>query len=91
MSQMFTAPQLRALSYLPADGGWLVGPQGPKSAALDSLALYHKDLCETEFGNFGKRGGWCMRRRLTAKGIAEVQVAATRNKSSQNPGIFTSD
>jgi hypothetical protein len=66
----FSPAHTRALAALPEDGSWLIGPQAGLGAAFNSLEFYHDDLCETEYGDFGKRNGRCARRRLTPAGIA---------------------
>ncbi len=67
----FTAAQLRALRWLPADGSWRIKPNRSVAAALNSLCLYHRDLAVSAFGDFGTRGGRCWRFRLTDLGIDE--------------------
>jgi len=57
-----TPAQERALLFLPADGSWTTKPLGRMAPAAASLALYHKDLVDYEFGDFGR---W----RLTARGV----------------------
>ena len=68
----FTAPQLRALAVL--SGEWLFNPPKSMSAAIQSLALYYPQLVQTEAADFGRRGGWARRARLTLAGL-EVKKA----------------
>ena len=64
-----TGNQRRAMAWLPSDGSWRVGPVSVSMAA--SLhSLYLAGLCDMEHGKFGKRGGTCARRRLSALGLA---------------------
>ena len=66
-----TAPQLRALLWLAADGSWQTTPRSV-AAAVASLQLHHGDLVMQEWG-------WRLKRtpfdrshyRLTRAGIAE--------------------
>lgn len=60
----FTAAQLRALDFLPVDGGWTL-LSGNIGRAINSLYLSHARLIETQWGDFGKRGGRALRVRLT--------------------------
>lgn len=71
MATVYTEPQRRAILTLPGNGAWLVRPQRGLAPALDSLYLYHRDLVEQEWGEFGQRGGWCRRARLTSAGMHE--------------------
>jgi hypothetical protein len=64
-----TGPQHKAIAWLPADGSWTVQSPGRLSAAINSLTLFHKDLAEEQWGDFGPRGGRCRRLRLTPKGV----------------------
>jgi hypothetical protein len=57
----------RALEWLPADGSWRMDP-GVIGAALRSLQLRHRRFVEWEAGEFGPRGGWKWRWRLTEPG-----------------------
>jgi hypothetical protein len=65
----FTAAQLRALEWLPADGSWRTKP-GRLRSALASLIMYHRNLAEEQL-DVGPRGGICWRFRLKAEGIQE--------------------
>jgi len=62
----FTGPQLRALAAL--SGEWLIRPTRSISPAIDSLSLYHPNLVEARW-DFGPRGGWERRVRLTPAGL----------------------
>lgn len=70
-----TGPQRRAIEMLPADGSWTTMFHGI-SAALNSLVLRHPTLAETEWGDFGPRGGKMRRARLTKTGV-KVRTALT--------------
>jgi hypothetical protein len=67
-----TAAQKRALMWLPADGGWTTekAPDRSTVQGLQMLTFKWLGLAEYEFGDFGARGGRCIRRRLTPDGIA---------------------
>jgi len=58
-----TEAQMRALSWLPADGSWRTKP-GRLVAALNSLSLGVSGSVAMRQGNFGPRGGyeqkWCL-------------------------------
>ena len=59
-TRRFTPAQRRALEWLPADGSWRHGA-GRLTAALNSLSIYHRDLCEGEWVDAGPRGGRVLR------------------------------
>ena len=83
--QLLTDAQKWAIRWLPADGSWTIKSPGSRSSALGSLTLFRKDIAEAEFGNFGARGGKCVRRRLTAEGMlvrAGLDVADTNNQGT---------
>lgn len=69
IERRLTNSQLKALAWLPADGSWTIQSPGRLSAAINSLTLFHKDLAEAEWGDFGPRGGRCLRLRLTRQGV----------------------
>lgn len=62
-----TPAQLRALEWLPCDGGWRTSP-GRLASALSSLSLQHRGVVQEEGGNHGPRGGFKWRYRLTPLG-----------------------
>jgi hypothetical protein len=70
-----TPAQKRALAWLPADGNWRMKP-GRLWGSVNSLALFHHNLIQVEYGNFGPRKALCWRWRLTPAGIvarAEIE------------------
>lgn len=80
----FTAPQLRALEWLPAEGSKRAS-NGGVSSALNSLALYHHALVSTAFEPFGPRGSFKRTWWLTEAGIkarAEVFGSAGCGRES---------
>jgi hypothetical protein len=68
MPRRFTKPQLRAIEWLPSDGSWRIKP-GSTSQALYSLQFFHHVLVEYQVGQFGVRGAFCVRWRLTPAGV----------------------
>jgi DNA-binding PadR family transcriptional regulator len=62
-----TPAQRLALEWLPADGAWRMSP-GRLASALSSLSLQHRGVVEDAAGNFGPRGGFKWRYRLTDLG-----------------------
>ena len=65
-----TGNQRRAMAWLPSDGSWRTGPAPSASLHASLHSLYLAGLCDMEHGKFGKRGGTCARRRLSALGLA---------------------
>lgn len=65
----YTKNQRIALEWLPADGSWAMDA-GRMTAKLSSLRMYYTELINEEYGQFGARGGWKTRWRLTAAGVA---------------------
>lgn len=78
----FTDAQRAAIDFLPRDGAWLSNP-GRRSAGLNSLHLYHRDLIDYEEGSFGKRGGFERRYRLTEAGKAVLDALSIPFPSEQ--------
>lgn len=66
-----TAPQFRALYWLPADGAWSGRLTRDITPAVDSLAYYQSAWVETHHGPYGPRGGYMRVARLTVAGITE--------------------
>jgi hypothetical protein len=74
----FTEAQLRAFDWLPSDGAWRVKP-GRLIQSLNSLSLrggIRMKLIESEWGDFGPRGGRELRWRLTETGVAVKRTLA---------------
>ena len=72
-----TAPQKRALLWLPADGAWAPAPP-PRfiSEGVYSLRIYHQYLCEAEWIK-----GYHFQYRLTPDGIAlRAELEATKGR-----------
>lgn len=65
----FTPAQLRALAWLPSDGGWRSSPARNVSAALGSLCLYFSSRVRREYGAFGYHGEGGYGYRLTPSGV----------------------
>lgn len=65
-----TPAQTRALIFLSDNGAKLTNAPRAYSAALSSLALYHPDLVEHAWGEFGPRGARKLAYWLTPAGIA---------------------
>jgi hypothetical protein len=71
VDRRYTAAQLKAFAWLPSDGSWRDSP-GRFVSALSSLSLSSGlKLAESEWGDFGPRGGRILRWRLTPHGRAE--------------------
>jgi hypothetical protein len=64
----YTQAQVKAFEWLPSDGSWRLRP-GKMASALNSLWLSHEKLVESEWGDFGPRGGREVRWRLTKAGV----------------------
>jgi hypothetical protein len=64
-----TAASRKGILWLPADGSWCVGSSPDRSTTAGLQWLVFRKLVEEEYGDFGARGGRCIRRRLTPAGI----------------------
>jgi hypothetical protein len=66
MTRFYTAAQLRAFAWLPADGSWKVSTR-PLARALASLNLCHRSLVLLSCDSLSGSREYC----LTLAGIAE--------------------
>lgn len=76
-----TKAQWRALEWLPPDGSWTTQKDRSIASALHSLWLYHRVLVQTEYGNFGPRGGLTTRWRLTEAGVRAISGVSGGGRS----------
>lgn len=81
----FTDPQRRAIMWLPADGSWTIESPGRIAPGINSLALFHKDLAQEEWGEFGPRGGRCFRYRLTDAGVTVRKMLEIGSSKEATP------
>lgn len=71
-----TKAQERALEWFPSDGAWRINA-GKLGSAVSSFCLYHRDLSEYQWGDFGPKGGRALRFRLTTSGVRFKAARAT--------------